>query len=88
MIATGVDPTSLVIRAIVDGVERQNYPAADMVFSAPQLVAMISQGMTLEPGDIISCGTSLGAGTIKPGAHVEIAIDGIGVLANRFAFQA
>ncbi len=88
VIATDLDPTTLVIRAVVDGVERQNYPAADMVFSAPQLVSMISQGMTLEPGDIISCGTSLGAGTIKPGALVEIAIDGIGVLANRFAFQA
>ena len=49
---------------------------------------MISQGMTLEPGDIISCGTSLGAGTIKPGACVEIAIDGIGVLANRFVTGA
>ena len=84
VIATGLDPETLVIRAIVDGVERQNFPIADMVFSAPQLVAMISQGMTLEPGDIISCGTSLGAGTIKPDALVEIAIDGIGVLANRF----
>ena len=49
---------------------------------------MISQGMTLEPGDIISCGTSLGAGSIKPGASVEIVIDGIGALVNRFSFGA
>ena len=87
VIATGLDPASLVIRAIVDGVERQNYPVADMVFSAAQLVSMISQGMTLEPGDIISCGTSVGAGSIKPGATVEVAIDGIGVLTNRFSFE-
>jgi 2-keto-4-pentenoate hydratase/2-oxohepta-3-ene-1,7-dioic acid hydratase in catechol pathway len=87
VIATGLDPASLVIRAIVDGVERQNFPAADMMFSAAQLVAMISRGMTLEPGDIISCGTSLGAGTIKHGATVEIAIDGIGVLTNRFTLE-
>ena len=84
VIATGLDPATLVIRAIVDGIERQNYPVSDMVFSAAQLVSMISQGMTLEPGDIISCGTSVGAGSIKPGQTVEIAIDGIGVLANRF----
>ena len=84
VIATGLDPATLVIRALVDGVERQSYPIADMVFPAPKLVSMISQGMTLEPGDIISCGTSLGAGTIKPGTVVEIAIDGIGVLWNRF----
>ena len=84
VIATGLDPSSLVIRTIVDGVERQNYPVADMVFTAAQLVSLISQGMTLEPGDIISCGTSNGAGSIKPGATVEVSIEGIGVLVNRF----
>ena len=84
VIATGLDPAKLVIRAIIDGKERQSYPISDMIFPAAKLVSMISQGMTLEPGDIISCGTSLGAGTIKPGMVVEIAIDGIGVLSNRF----
>jgi len=87
VIATGLDPAKLTIRAVVDGVERQNYPVADMVFPAAKLVSMISRGMTLEPGDIISCGTSLGAGTIKPGMTVEVAIDGIGVLSNRFEEQ-
>ena len=87
VIATGLDPATLVIRALVDGTERQNYPVSDMVFSAAQLVAMISQGMTLEPGDIISCGTSVGAGSIKPGQTVEIAIEGVGVLANRFVLS-
>ncbi len=87
VIATGLDPATLVMRAIVDGTERQNFPASDMVYTAAQLVSMISRGMTLEPGDIISCGTSLGAGTIKHGATVEIAIDGIGVLRNRFVLE-
>jgi 2-keto-4-pentenoate hydratase/2-oxohepta-3-ene-1,7-dioic acid hydratase in catechol pathway len=40
--------------------------------------------MTLEPGDVIACGTSLGALPVKAGTLVEIEIDGIGVLANRF----
>jgi 2-keto-4-pentenoate hydratase/2-oxohepta-3-ene-1,7-dioic acid hydratase in catechol pathway len=85
VIATGLDPAALVIRTIVDGAERQNYPVSDMVFPAGRLVSLISQGMTLEPGDIISCGTSVGAGSIKPGATVEVSIEGIGVLVNRFA---
>jgi 2-keto-4-pentenoate hydratase/2-oxohepta-3-ene-1,7-dioic acid hydratase in catechol pathway len=84
VIATGLDPAALVVRALVDGVERQNYPVSDMVFPAARLVSLLSRGMTLEAGDIVSCGTSLGVGSIKPGATVEIAIDGIGVLTNSF----
>ena len=40
--------------------------------------------MTLEPGDIIACGTSLGVGSMKPGSDVSIVIDGIGTLSNRY----
>jgi 2-keto-4-pentenoate hydratase/2-oxohepta-3-ene-1,7-dioic acid hydratase in catechol pathway len=36
--------------------------------------------MTLNPGDVIACGTSLGAGPIKPGMAVDVVIDGIGSL--------
>ena len=41
--------------------------------------------MTLVPGDVIALGNSLGAAPMKPGATIEIAIDGIGALVNRFA---
>ena len=67
----------------LDGVERQNYPLNDMVLTPAQQVSLISQDMTLEPGDVIACGTSLGVGSIPDGATVEITIDGIGTLANR-----
>ena len=40
--------------------------------------------MTLQPGDVILCGTSLGVSPMKPGSLVEVEIDGIGVLANEF----
>jgi 2-keto-4-pentenoate hydratase/2-oxohepta-3-ene-1,7-dioic acid hydratase in catechol pathway len=40
--------------------------------------------MTLNPGDVILCGTSVGVGSMKPGSQVEIGIDGIGTLSNRF----
>ena len=55
-----------------------------MIFSAAQLVNLISQDMTLYPGDIISCGTSTGAGSMKPGSTIEIEITGIGKLVNTF----
>jgi len=38
--------------------------------------------MTLEPGDVILCGTSLGVLPMKPGTPVEVSIDGIGTLTN------
>lgn len=83
-IVTDIDPSKLVIKTILDGVERQNYPVSDMVFSPAKLVSMISHDMTLEPGDVISCGTSVGVGSMKQGSTVEVVIDGIGKLTNRY----
>lgn len=84
VIATGVDPLELSVRTIVDGKERQNYPVSDMVFKPAQIVSQISRELTLYPGDVISCGTSLGVGSLKPGCTVEVAIAGIGVLRNEY----
>ena len=67
---------------MLDGVERQNYPLADMVFSPAEQVRLISQDLTLEPGDVIACGTSVGVGSIKDGATVTITVEGIGTLSN------
>jgi 2-dehydropantoate 2-reductase len=84
-IATDLDPMMLRIRTILNGQERQNYPVADMFFPPYRLVSMISRDMTLMPGDIIACGTSLGAGVMREAANViEISIDGIGTLGNPF----
>lgn len=85
VIATGVDPMKLSIKTILNGKERQNYPVADMFFPPHKLVAAISKDVTLMPGDIIACGTSLGAGTMAD-AHnvVDIVIDGVGSLSNVF----
>lgn len=83
-IVTGIDPSNLTIKTILDGVERQNYPVSDMVFQPAKLVSMISHDMTLEPGDVISCGTSVGVGSMKQGSTVEVVIDGIGKLTNRY----
>ena len=84
VIATGLDPAKLVIRTVLNGQERQNYPASDMFFGPAQLVSLISQDLTFEAGDVICCGTSVGVGSMKPGSDVVVSIEGIGSLANRF----
>jgi len=84
VVATGLDPATLVVTTVLNGEERQNYPISDMRFSVQQLVSLISQDMTLNPGDVILCGTSVGVGSMKPGSLVEIGIEGIGTLSNRF----
>ena len=83
-IVSGIDPQTLRVRAILNGQERQNYPVSDMIFSPARLVSLISRDMTLEPGDIIACGTSVGAGSMKPGSTIQVAIDGVGILENRY----
>jgi 2-keto-4-pentenoate hydratase/2-oxohepta-3-ene-1,7-dioic acid hydratase in catechol pathway len=83
-IATGLDPATLVVRTILNGEVRQDYPISDMRFPVRQLVSLISQDMTLYPGDIILCGTSVGVGSMRPGSTVEVEIAGIGKLSNRF----
>jgi 2-keto-4-pentenoate hydratase/2-oxohepta-3-ene-1,7-dioic acid hydratase in catechol pathway len=82
VIATGLDVSQLNVVTRLDGVERQNYPVADMIFSPAQIVSRISQDMSLLSGDVIACGTSLGVGSMRPGARVEITIAGIGALTN------
>ena len=84
VIATGIDPSSLVVKTILNEQERQNYPVADIIFAPVALVSLISRDMTLEAGDVIACGTSVGVGSMKPGSTVSIVIDGIGTLTNRF----
>ncbi len=88
VIASSIDPTALTIRSVLAGEERQNYPVSDMVFGPARLVSALSRDMTLLPGDVIACGTSVGAGRMKPGNSIEIVIDGIGTLSNTFAGEA
>ena len=84
VVATGLDAATLVVTTTLNGVERQNYPVSDMRFSVPSLVSLISADMTLFPGDVILCGTSIGVGSMKPGSEVSVEIKGIGALRNRF----
>ncbi|CAN7644804.1 fumarylacetoacetate hydrolase family protein [Phyllobacterium sp. LjRoot231] len=85
VIATDIDPTECHVKTELNGALRQNYPLSDMIFPPARLVSALSKDMTLEPGDLICCGTSLGVGSIKdPTNTVSVTIDGIGTLSTTF----
>lgn len=88
------DPQALRIRSRLNGQIMQDSSTADMIFPVDELIAFISQGITLEPGDIISTGTPQGVGAhrtppvfLKEGDVVEVEIDGIGMIRNEFAVE-
>ena len=57
-----------------------------MIFPPVKLVSVISQDMTLMPGDVIACGTSIGLGAMKEARNtVEVSIEGVGTLGNVFS---
>jgi 2-keto-4-pentenoate hydratase/2-oxohepta-3-ene-1,7-dioic acid hydratase in catechol pathway len=84
VIAAGVDVSGSTIRAELNGRERQNYPVADLFMAPAEIVAHLSRSMTLQPGDLIACGTGPGALPMKPGATIDVTIDGIGTLSNTY----
>ncbi len=83
------DPHHLSLRLLVNGVVKQDGNTKQMVFSIPQIIALLSLGMTLEAGDIIATGTPSGVGFsrvppefLQPGDIMESDIEGIGMLRN------
>lgn len=85
VIATDIDPTECNVKTELNGALRQDYPLSDMIFPPAILVSALSKDMTLEPGDLICCGTSLGVGSIKdPTNTVSVTIEGIGTLSTTF----
>lgn len=87
--ADEIDPTNLDVECRVSGVVKQQSNTRHLYFKIPRLIAELSLGMTLEPGDIISTGTPEGVGFartppewLKPGDLLETEIAGIGVMRN------
>ena len=83
------DPQALGIRCLVNGEVRQSSTTADMIFSVAEVIAFVSQAITLEPGDLLLTGTPEGVGVFRDppvflavGDEVVVEIDGIGSLAN------
>ena len=83
-IVTDADVSGSSIRAELNGRERQNYPVSDLFMQPAEIVSHLSGAMTLNPGDLIACGTGPGALPMKPGATIDVIIDGIGTLSNTY----
>ncbi|MET0853443.1 MAG: fumarylacetoacetate hydrolase family protein, partial [Microterricola sp.] len=73
--ATAVDPAGLRVRTWVNGALVQNDTTAELLFPFGQLVADLSQLLTLEPGDVILTGTPAGSSVVLPGDVVEVEVD-------------
>jgi 2-keto-4-pentenoate hydratase/2-oxohepta-3-ene-1,7-dioic acid hydratase in catechol pathway len=84
-IVRGIDPDELQVQAFLDGEQKQDYPVSDMIFSPRDAVSKIASELTLYPGDIIACGTSVGTCFMQPGQQIEIRIPGLGSLVNRYS---
>jgi 2-keto-4-pentenoate hydratase/2-oxohepta-3-ene-1,7-dioic acid hydratase in catechol pathway len=81
-IATDIEPNAVTVEAFVNGIVRQSGSTKDFVFPVEDVVARISEVMTLLPGDVIATGTPAGVGPLHAGDRVEIRIDGVGALKN------
>jgi 2-keto-4-pentenoate hydratase/2-oxohepta-3-ene-1,7-dioic acid hydratase in catechol pathway len=86
------DPHALDIAFRLNGVEKQRSNTSNMIFRIPRLVAELSKGMTLEPGDVIATGTPEGVGFARTPPEflrdrdvMEVDIEKIGVLKNRIS---
>ncbi|MCK9397753.1 MAG: fumarylacetoacetate hydrolase family protein [Methylobacter sp.] len=83
------DPHNLNLKTWIDDELRQNSNTGQMIFNCYEMIAYLSQAMTLEPGDVISTGTPAGVGVkmkprgyMLPGQTARIEIEGIGTLVN------
>ncbi|WP_214482025.1 fumarylacetoacetate hydrolase family protein [Bacillus sp. SM2101] len=82
-------PNQLNIETRVNDEVRQSANTKQFIFSIEKIISVLSQGTTLEPGDIIATGTPAGVGKgfsppkfLQPGDVVEVTVEGIGTLSN------
>jgi 2-keto-4-pentenoate hydratase/2-oxohepta-3-ene-1,7-dioic acid hydratase in catechol pathway len=88
------DPHTLEIMFRLNGIEKQHSNTSDMMFKIPRLIAELSKGMTLLPGDVIATGTPEGVGFarkppefLKDGDVMEVEIAKIGILRNTVSIK-
>jgi 5-oxopent-3-ene-1,2,5-tricarboxylate decarboxylase / 2-hydroxyhepta-2,4-diene-1,7-dioate isomerase len=78
------DPDVLTIRTYVDGALVQVARTAELVRSTAKLLADVTEFMTLAPGDVLAVGVARPCPRVRAGQNVDIVIDGLGTLSNRF----
>lgn len=92
--ARGMDPQNLTLLCRVNGEEKQRFSTSDMVHTVAETIEYITARITLNPGDVITTGTSLGIGIIKQppvflkeGDVVEVQIEGYPALRNKIQWE-
>jgi 2-keto-4-pentenoate hydratase/2-oxohepta-3-ene-1,7-dioic acid hydratase in catechol pathway len=81
-IATDVDPNTATIETWVNGVLRRAASTKELVFGLEDVIAHVSEVVTLLPGDVVGTGTPGASGPVGPGDRVEIRVEGVGGLKN------
>jgi 2-keto-4-pentenoate hydratase/2-oxohepta-3-ene-1,7-dioic acid hydratase in catechol pathway len=83
------NPHALRIQLRLNGQTLQDSSTSQLIFGVDELVAFLSETVTLEPGDVIATGTPPGVGFartppvyLKPGDVMEVEVEGLGVLSN------
>lgn len=83
------DPQTLHLQTRINGTVMQDASTLDMIFTVADIISYISQFTHLEPGDVLATGTPSGVGAgreppvwLVPGDHIDIEINGVGVLSN------
>jgi len=87
--------TGLRIQSRLNGKVMQDADTSDMIWGVAETIALLTECLTLEPGDVIAMGTPAGVGQartppvwMKHGDTIEIEIDGVGLLSNTIRDEA
>lgn len=87
-IETNLDPSDLGLKTTLEGEVKQDSRTSLLMHDIPEIIAWVSEVMTLLPGDVILTGTPAGVGPVRAGEMVEVSVEGIGTLRNPVANRA
>jgi len=86
-VETDFVPDAQIVQTTLNGEVKQSAPLSSMIFKVPEIIAFVTQVMTLLPGDVILTGTPAGIGPMPGGATVAVSIEGLGVLTNTLSVK-
>jgi 5-oxopent-3-ene-1,2,5-tricarboxylate decarboxylase/2-hydroxyhepta-2,4-diene-1,7-dioate isomerase len=84
----GIDPSTFVLEVRVNGDLKQTVAFSSLIRPTAQLLADVSEFMTLSAGDVLMLGCDVGRPLAKPGDRIEISAPGLGTLTNTLVAEA
>lgn len=81
-------PAKGAIRLSVNGLVKQDGDLAELIWSIPEVVSILSHSIALAPGDLIMTGTPAGVGALVPGDVCVVSIEGLGEISTRIGQRA